>query len=53
LLEDLFGMTDEKKGFFARNKKFLLISFAVYIILMIILVLGTDNSLMPFVYQFG
>jgi len=49
-------MTDEakpKKGFFARNKKLIFTLLGVYVLLMLLLILFTDNSLMPFVYQFG
>ena len=41
----------EKKGFFARNKKLILGSIAVYIILTVFLILSSDGELMPFVYQ--
>jgi len=42
-----------KKGFWARNKKFFLIALAVYLVLMIVFILISDPSKMPFVYQFG
>lgn len=44
---------EPKKGFWARNKKFFLIALIAYVVLMIVFILISDPSKMPFVYQFG
>jgi len=46
-------MNEPKKGFWARNKKFILSFVAIWVILLIVLVLMTDQKNLPFVYQFG
>ncbi|MGI9308304.1 MAG: hypothetical protein ACR2P6_03510 [Gammaproteobacteria bacterium] len=44
-------MSEEKKGFFARNKKYFIGSIVVYLVLTLLLILSSDGELLPFVYQ--
>jgi len=46
-------VSEEKKGFWARNKKFIIGLVVVWVVLLILLVLMTDQKNLPFVYQFG
>jgi hypothetical protein len=42
-----------KKGLWARYKKFVLSFLVIWVVLLIALVLLTDQKNLPFVYQFG
>ena len=42
-----------KKGFWARYKKYILSFLVIWALLLIALVLLTDQKNLPFVYQFG
>jgi hypothetical protein len=44
-------MSEKKQGFFARNKKYIIGSLVVYVLLLLVLVLGADGEMLPFVYQ--
>lgn len=44
-------MTEQKKGFFARNKKYFIAFLAIYVVLTVILILSSGGDLLPFVYQ--
>ena len=42
-----------KKGLWARYKKFVLSFLVIWILLLLALVLLTDQKNLPFIYQFG
>tara|TARA_B110000914_G_C15415700_1_gene424020 strand:- start:299 stop:457 length:159 start_codon:yes stop_codon:yes gene_type:complete len=45
--------TAPKKGLWARYKKFVLAFLVVWVLLLVALVLMTDQKNLPFIYQFG